>query len=80
MARHRTMSIAKINIEMERPHSPSRYIDLFKFAFSLRQYAKVYGDQSLIFTHIDQEDDIIIGLIGKFTKIDLSSGWLDTKN
>lgn len=80
MARNRTMSISILNIEMEKPHSPERYIDLFGDVFSLRYPVKIYGDQSFIITSIDAKNDHIFGVIGKFTKIDEKADWLDTNS
>lgn len=77
MARNRTMSISVLNIEMEKPHSPERYVDLFEYAFSLRYPVKVYGDQSLIITSIEPKNGYVFGVIGKFTKIDEKADWLD---
>ncbi|GCD50341.1 hypothetical protein NBRC106471_1897 [Acetobacter pasteurianus subsp. pasteurianus LMG 1262 = NBRC 106471] len=38
MAHNKTMFIAKINIEMERPHSPKRYAQLLNRVFKKKKW------------------------------------------
>lgn len=77
MARPRIMSIAKMNVEMDTPHSPARYVQLLKTAYKLFRDIKVRGDDRFIFTNMEIKGDHILGTIGKFTHIDFNKNWLN---
>lgn len=82
MAKLRTLAIASINIQMPRPHSPQRYMDLIREVFAVKQPIRTYGETFLVLERIEvnSEEGEISGSIGKFTRIDTSSPWFDLEN
>ncbi|WP_370682238.1 DUF4747 family protein [Comamonas sp. GB3 AK4-5] len=79
----RTIRISQINIAMESPHSPERYIELFRQAKSIRTPIILRGDEAAILGPMDfktykKSGDYISGDIYKFLNIDETAQWFNT--
>lgn len=79
----RTIRISQINIAMESPHSPERYVELFRKAKRLKQPIGLRGDEAAIlgpmdFSKAEESKGYISGEIYKFLNIDETAKWFNT--
>lgn len=80
MPRRQKMEVGGLNIRLH-PHSDDRYRQLFKEMFKARVVAKVHGDRYGMVTSlskIDDETDVVHGVLSTFLKIDTDGGWFNT--
>ena len=82
MKETRTIRISQINIAMESPHSPQRYIDLFRHAKNIRSPITLRGDEAAILGPLDFKtykgpQDHISGEIYRFLNIDETAKWFN---
>lgn len=83
MDRERTIEISALNIAMHQPHSPDRYVDLFKDAFADRMvFAQGELHRLMLGTlyNTDKWRGVgeISGQIYRFVRIDAKEPWFDT--
>lgn len=82
MARDKKLIIGAINITIQ-PHTPEKYLSLFKDVFKLQFKVPIAGDQYGMLTRLfklerDQEEPgPITGDIFKFTNIDKNARWVN---
>ncbi|NJB68770.1 hypothetical protein GGQ74_002443 [Desulfobaculum xiamenense] len=81
MSRLNKLEIAVLNITTH-PHSPERYLELFKDAFNLKLPIKYRGPEYLLLgRHWDIENEQpltgIHGVLFKYIDLDLAGAWLD---
>jgi len=79
----RTIRISQINIAMENPHSPERYVELFRKATKIKTPINLRGDEAAILGPMDFKTykapkDHISGEIYKFLNIDETAQWFNT--
>ena len=79
----RIIRISQLNIAMESPHSPERYIDLFRKAKKIKTLINLRGNDAAILGPIDfktykSPKDHISGEIYKFLNIDETAQWFNT--
>lgn len=78
----RTIVIGGLNVAMHRPHSPQRYVDLFKHAYDDRQIfmqGEIHGLMlgSLQGLENAVKDNEFIGEIYRFVQINANDPWFD---
>ncbi|GAB2190053.1 hypothetical protein MAH1_16610 [Sessilibacter sp. MAH1] len=85
MAREKKIEIGALNITMH-PHSPKKYLELFKKAKNLRLIKKIRSDKLGMITSVSYLDrnkfgDLgpIYGDIYRFTQIQIDGDWFNTK-
>jgi len=91
MAKDKKMVVGALNITMH-PHSPQKYVDLFRAASRNKTPVKIYGDQSGLLVGAGKLDESLFsksksktslnpisGDIFKFADIDLDSEWFNTE-
>lgn len=84
MSKERTIEICALNIAMHNPHSPQRYVELFKDAYALQfliQQGELHGLilGSLYVNDNWAEEKSISGEIYRFVKVDANEPWFNTK-
>jgi hypothetical protein len=84
MRKTRTIQIAALNIAMHKPHSPQRYVDLFRDAARSRMLvgqgelrAMMLGDLYGVNQAIEKDE--LQGEIYRFLKVDANEPWFDLK-
>lgn len=80
----RTIEICALNIAMHTPHSPQRYVDLFKAAYKVRALIPQGELHGLLFGSLYNSDNwkkdkVISGEIYRFVKVDASEPWFNTQ-
>ncbi|MCB4809701.1 DUF4747 family protein [Methylovorus menthalis] len=83
MARQIGLSISGINI-VTHPHSPERYVDLFKSLYSLKLSRSIRTTQRIMLGELSRIDDSdltegIFGRIYKFDQIDPNMPWFNVE-
>lgn len=79
----RTIRISQINIAMESPHTPERYVELFRKAKNIKQPIGLRGEEAAIlgpmdFRTYENSKGHISGEIYKFLNIDETAKWFNT--
>lgn len=82
MARSRTVTFGAVNVVLPPPHEPTRYVDLFRAAYSNRGKAKLLGDWVGMIGALSQASDpihgdIVLGEIYKFVDLDVTQNWFN---
>lgn len=82
--RKRTILVSALNVAMHRPHSPQRYVDLFKAAFNAGQFFQQGEIHGLLFGSLQDTVDAVeknelIGEVYRFVKVDANEPWFDTR-
>lgn len=83
MAREKKLTIGAINLTIQ-PHTPERYVELFKDAYALRRPVNISGDQYGLLSglmKVDHKQDNLGPLTGdiyRFTNIDKSANWFNS--
>jgi hypothetical protein len=80
VARRRKFVAAGINISLQQPHTPDRYIALLEAIFDLKHPIRVRGDQHIMISSVfepDQNSNFIEGSLARFTEIDPAQPWFD---
>ncbi len=84
MARDKKLVIGAINITIQ-PHTPEKYLELFRDVFKLRNSVHILGDQHGLLANCfklgrdQKEPGPVTGDIFKFTSIDPSAQWFNTE-
>lgn len=75
----RTISIAVLNIVMNKPHSPEGYEKLIRAAFKLEERIPLAGNTKCLLGELkpEKEGDIVIGSLYKFIEINAAGDWFD---
>lgn len=84
MSNTRTIQISALNIAMHQPHSPKRYISLFKDAKKLRKLVKLGSLHWAMLGSIsgpkgEGAKEELTGEIYRFVKLDPSEAWFNTE-
>ena len=87
MAKDKKITVGAINVTIQ-PHTPERYIQLFKSASRVKKPVKVHGDQFGLLagarnlTTNQEKTGPITGDVYKFTNIDFNNNWfnIETNN
>ena len=87
MAKDKKITVGAINVTIH-PHTPERYIQLFKSASRVKKPVKVHGDQFGLLAGArnlatnQEKTGPITGDVYKFTNIDFSNNWfnIETNN
>jgi hypothetical protein len=79
----RTIRISQINIAMENPHSPERYVELFKKAKKSNHLISLRGTEAgklgpMDFRRAEGKSGYITGDIYRFINIDKDAQWFNT--
>jgi len=74
MARIQTFKFCVLNVKTQ-PHSPEKYIELFKRAANLKGKVKIRGDQVGIIGMLKTGTGVVEGQAFKFTLIDNNASW-----
>lgn len=80
MANRFKAEVAGLNLRLH-PHSPTRYRELWKAAFSRKKIIKMRGDRSGLITvlsRISDDSEYVNGVLSTFLEIDWDGTWLDT--
>ncbi len=84
MVRESQMSVCALNISMHKPHSPERYVELFKSAFRSRCIVFSHGHGALLGSlyGIDKDDTLqgLRGEIYRFIHLDQTEPWFNLNN
>jgi hypothetical protein len=75
----RTVLVGALNIVMPEPHSPERYVELFKNAYKSRRVVKIRGQFAGILGtfNTQEEDGFHYGEVFKFFDLKVSGKWLN---
>ncbi len=78
MPKSKKLKMAVINITTEPPHSPKRYVELFKFLLEHPQeQLKIAGHDYISLEYMKYEDAIFKGTFARFTTLDTETAWWD---
>ncbi|WGO97842.1 DUF4747 family protein [Saccharophagus degradans] len=83
MAKEKKVVIGVLNVTMQ-PHSPEKYLELFRDTYKLRRPANIAGDSYGLLSAMakveryQEEPGPLTGDIFKFTQIDKNADWFDT--
>lgn len=80
MARLRKFVAAGINIALQEPHTPKRYVALLEAIFDLKHPIRVRGDQHIMISSVFEPDvssNFVEGSLARFTEIDPAQPWFD---
>ncbi len=85
MARGSRFTIGALNIAMHAPHSPSRYVQLFRRIYSLRRIVTARGVTGAIIgnlfpLHRDKPEDGLTGEFYQFIQLDPNEPWFDLES
>lgn len=80
----RTIRVSQLNIVMDNPHSPQRYVDLFSAAKKINPMVRLRGDEAAKLGPVDIKksnagNGYITGDIYRFLNIDESAEWFNTE-
>jgi hypothetical protein len=73
----RTFRVSALNITMPLPHSPQRYVELFKTAYAQRRIVKLRGDYAGMLGGLALDKDVVRGQFYKFFDLNLEADWFD---
>jgi len=84
MARLKSIKLSALNITLH-PHKPADYVDLWGRLFDLRKYVDIGRDQAAMIGALEPAipDEPLagyVGLIYRFTVIDVNKGWFDLES
>lgn len=80
----RTITISALNVAMHRPHSPQRYVDLFRAAHAARRLYSQGEIHGLMLGRLQGLRDAVeanefTGEVYRFVKVDANEPWFDTR-
>lgn len=75
----RTFRVSALNIVMPVPHSPSRYVELFKAAYAKRRIVNLRGDFAGMLGGLYTSGDVLSGHFYKFFDLDLEADWFNLR-
>ena len=84
MAKEKKLVVGAVNITIQ-PHTPEKYIELFKDVYKLKSSVQISGDQYGLIANLmklekdQKEPGAITGDIFKYTNINKSAQWFNTE-
>lgn len=73
----RKFDVSALNVAMPKPHSPERYVELFRKAYRLREAVKIRGDYYGMFGALRIGEDVVEGYFYKFFNLDVLQDWFN---
>jgi hypothetical protein len=85
MPRRKTLKVSAINITIEPPHAPSRYVEIFNLMRSISppSIGTISRNERVMLDYFAQREDgteYIVGAFARFTFIDPNSPWWDSSS
>lgn len=76
----RTFRVSALNISMPLPHSPARYVELFRTTYARRHIVNLRGDYAGMIGGLSVRGDVLSGQFYKFFDLDLEADWFNLKS